>query len=97
MFNPNKNLFNIKKLDEEIVFKTKIGAKITIEESKKMIHSFVQTFNNELNLIKNIIGEKKISMRVESSQFVNIQNKVRYFSSRIQIDKLLSSILGFTL
>jgi tRNA A37 threonylcarbamoyladenosine dehydratase len=57
----------------------------------------LQTINSELNAIKDKIGEKKITLKTESSQHVDPLSKVRFFSSRIQIDSLFSKFLGYPL
>ena len=54
--------------------------------------------NNELGVIKDLLkGEKKITLKIESSQFVDSLSKIRYFSSRIQVDFLFSQLLGHPL
>ncbi len=43
-----------------------------------------------MNAIKDKIGDKKITLKTESSQHVDPLSKVRFFSSRVQVDFLFS-------
>ena len=67
---------------------------ITIQDAKKLFASLLQMINGELNSIKDKIGERKVTLRTESSQHVDSLTKVRFFSSRILIDSLFSKFLG---
>jgi hypothetical protein len=50
----------------------------------------ISIINNEFAAIKDIIGEKKLTLKTENSQYVDSSTKVRYFSSRILVDSLFS-------
>jgi hypothetical protein len=41
VFLPNQNIFKIKKLDSMLMLQTTIGAKITIQDSKKLFNSLI--------------------------------------------------------
>lgn len=53
----------------------------------------INLINNQLVLFKDKIGSQKITLKIESAQYVSSTTKIRYFSSRIVMDPLLALFL----